>query len=294
MGYEFTSQESSILYGLLAEGTTDIILKTDRGGFIRHASPAIAQLGLAPPEMLIWPHILDLVDESFAAAVRAAHDDALRGRAPPRWIEFRSATGNGRERWFAIRMRSLVDDRGRVYGALGVIRSIEETRSLKERLFAAELTDPLTGLTNRRAFISMLQYLVDCRATGWLALFEIDYFKAINMRYGLSAGDQVLVAFADFLKSLTDANSIISRVGSQRFGVLLPEATPDRVEALCEEVVFTLAELGYAERAGSLPITASAGVTGIGPSLDATMRSAELALFSARARGRNCIEMTAQ
>lgn len=291
MSYEFTRQESSILYGLLAEGTDDIILKTDRAGFIRHASPAILQLGFAPTDLLILPHILDLVDDAFEPALRAEHDDVIHGHGAGRWIEFRSAASDGRERWFATRMRSLSDDRGGIYGALSIMRSIEETRALKERLFAAELTDALTGLTNRRAFISMLRYLVEHRAKGWLALFEIDHFKAINMRHGLSTGDQVLVAFADFLKSLTDADSIISRVGAQRFGILLPEATPGRVSALCEEIVATLAELGRIERAGSLPITASAGVASFEANLDTTVRSAELALFCARARGRNCIEM---
>jgi diguanylate cyclase (GGDEF)-like protein/PAS domain S-box-containing protein len=291
MGHEFNMQESSTLYGLLAEGTTDIILKTDCDGFIRHASPGIEQLGILLPDMLIWPHILDLVDDAFQPAISAAHRAAVRGEDAKRWIEFSSVTNDGRERWFAIRMRSLIDDQGSIYGALSILRNIDETRALRERLFAAELTDPLTRLTNRHAFISMLQYLVECGAEGWLALFDIDYFKAINMRYGLSTGDKILVAFAEFLRSLADADSIISRVGAQRFGILLPDATPDRAKVLCEEIVFTLAELGFSQGPTQLPITASAGVARIGGTLDATIKTAEVALFSAKAKGRNCIEM---
>jgi diguanylate cyclase (GGDEF)-like protein len=173
------------------------------------------------------------------------------------------------------------------------MRSIEETRALRESLFAAELTDPLTGLANRRAFISMLHYLVDCRAEGWLALFDIDYFKAINLRYGMSTADKVLVAFADLLRGLTDADCIISRVGAQRFGILLPEVTPGRARQTCEEIVFTLADFGHAESLSRLPITASAGVVRIGRAIDATIKAAELALFAAGAKGRNCIELVA-
>ena len=278
---------------LLAESTTDIILKTDCDGFIRHASTAIEQLGILLPDMLIWPHILDLVDDAFAPAVRAAHQATIDGRQPSRWIEFSSSANDGGKKWFAIRMRSLFDDHGKIYGALSVMRNIEETRELKDKLFAAELTDPLTGLTNRRAFISMLQYLVDYHVKGWLALFDIDYFKAINMRYGLSTGDRVLVAFADFLKSLTDADNIISRVGAQRFGILLPQATPEQAEAFCEEIVLTLAELGNTESPARLPITASAGLVQIGGSVDATIKAAETALFFAKAKGPNCVEMAA-
>ena len=64
MGVGFTSREGSALYRMLAENTADIILKTDCEGFIVHASPAIEQLGVGFPSMLIGPHILDLIHPS--------------------------------------------------------------------------------------------------------------------------------------------------------------------------------------------------------------------------------------
>ncbi len=292
MGIEFTARESSILYGLLAESTTDIILKTDREGFIRHASPAIAQLGITLPDMLIWPHLLDLVGPAFASAIRSAHEEAVNGRKIGEWIEFKALPGNGRGRWFAIQMRSLTDDNGRNYGVLSVMRNIEETRTLEEKLFAAELTDPLTGLTNRKAFISMLQHLVDRQATGSLALFDIDYFRAINMRYGQSAGDEILVAFAQFLKNLTRSDDIISRIGGESFGILLPDAPPDKAEAVCQRIISTLSELGHCVGPDQLSVTASAGIARIGRTLDASIKAAELAVFCAKAKGRGGLEIS--
>lgn len=291
MGVEFTLGESSALYGLLAENTTDIILKTDRQGFVVHASPAIERLGFPVPGMLIGPHLLDLVQPAHHAAIEAQHRAAIAGDDSDDWIEFAAVTGYGRERWFEIRTRGLRDERQQVYGALSVMRCIEERRTYEERLFAAAMTDPLTGLTNRKAFVAMLQHLVDRRSPGCVALFDIDHFKAINMRYGHAVGDEVLIVFADLLRTMMRSEDILSRIGSESLAVLLPGATPAQAEAICGRIVATLAEIQHAAPAGTLSITASAGLARIGESLDATIRRAELALFVAKASGRSRLEL---
>ncbi len=291
MRVQFTSQEGSALYRLLAVNTQDIILKTDRQGFIVHASPAIERLGVMLPAMLIGPHILDLVHPSCAAAVKSEHEAAINGRQEGKWIEFPALTAERDERWFEIQVQCLADDNDRIYGALSVMRSIEERRSFEEKLFAAAMTDPLTGLTNRKAFISMLQHLVDEEVGGCLALFDIDHFKTINMRYGQSTGDEVLVVFADLLRTLVRSDDIVSRVGSESLAVLLPRATPDQAEAVGQRIVTSLSEIRQAAGPKSLAITASAGVSRIGKSLDDTIKRAELALFFAKTKGRNRLEM---
>lgn len=291
MGIEFTQQESSVLYGLIAESTNDIILKTDRAGFVRHASAAFARLGFRLPDMLFGPHLLDFVEANSAPAIRAAHADAVEGRASGKWTEFDARTAEGGRQRFAMRMSSLIGGDGRSYGALCIMRDIEAVRRLEDRLFAAELTDRLTGLTNRTAFISMLQHLVDIASPGCLALLDIDHFRSVNMRYGQSAGDRVLVAFATFLKNLTRAEDIVSRVGGESFAILLPNAEPHRAEAVCERIVSNLAQLGRPTASNRLALTASAGIARIGETLDATIRGAEIAVFLAKAKGRNCVEV---
>ena len=292
MGVQFTSQESSALFHLLAE-TTDIILKTDRNGFILHASSAIERLGLWPallPDTLVHPHLLDLVDAGHAAAVRAGHEAVIAGRADGGWTEFAASAGNARQRWFEIQMRALADESGGIYGAVSLMRSIEERRSLEDKLFAAELTDPLTGLTNRKAFLSMLQHMVDEGMDGALAIFDIDSFRAINMRHGHSFGDEVLVVFADLLLTMMRASDIISRIGGGSIAVLLPHATPARAHAICARVLDDLSEIRQVTSSGNFALSASAGIAGIGGSPDNTIKRAELALFFAKSRGRNRLE----
>lgn len=162
---------------------------------------------------------------------------------------------------------------------------------MQEQIFAAAMTDPLTGLTNRKAFIAMLQHLVDTRVGGCLALFDIDHFKTINMKYGQAVGDEVLVVFADLLRTLMRSEDTISRIGSESIGILLPRARADQAEAICARVVTTLSEVRQTAGSQRLAITASAGVARIEGSLDDTLKRAELALFFAKAKGRNRLEM---
>lgn len=287
MKMNLTRRESSALYRLLADVTSDIILKTDCKGFILHASPAIERLGISLPNMLIGPHIQDLVHPSCAGAIEREHSIALSGMQDGSWMEFPTLTGDGRERWFEIQMRRLINEKGEVYGVLSIMRSIEERRAFQEQLFAASMTDPLTGLTNRPAFVAMLQHVVDQNMGGCLGLFGLDHLKAINMKFGQSIGDEALLAFAEEVKSRLRAQDIISRVSGESLGVLLPSADAAEAETICERVVAALGEEREIEGAGLMRLTASAGVARIAGSVDDTIKRAEMALFFAKASGRN-------
>jgi diguanylate cyclase (GGDEF)-like protein/PAS domain S-box-containing protein len=291
MGVNFTPEEGSILYRLWAENTNDIILKTDCSGHIVSASPALERLPFASVNGLFGRHILDLVHPSRGAAVMAEHEAAIAGRQDGGWIEFPARTSDRQERWFEIQSRCLIDDSGAIHGAVSIMRSIEERRTFEERLFVAAMTDTLTGLTNRSAFVSMLQHLVESQIGGCLAMFDIDHFKAINMRYGHAVGDQLLVAFSELVRAFTRNDDIISRIGGESFGILLPCAPFDHAEAICRRVVTALAETSGVSGADCLPITVSAGLTRIGASLDETIKAAELALTVAKAKGRNRLEL---
>lgn len=290
MRIEISGRESAALYRLLADATSDIILKTDCQGFIVHASPAIGRLGVSLPGMLIGPHIQDLVHPACAAAVRRRHAAAIDGRLGD-WIEVRALTGDLDEHWFQIQTRPLVDELGEVYGALSVMRSIEERRSYEEQLFAAVMTDPLTGLTNRRAFIEMLRHMTDKRIDGCVALFALDHLKAINMKYGQAAGDEALVTFADALRQTLRLQDIISRVGGESLAVLLPRSEPEEVEAICRRAVDALGRTRLAGDAATLSLTASAGIAPIVHSVDDTLHRAEMTLFLAKTAGGGKVEV---
>jgi diguanylate cyclase (GGDEF)-like protein/PAS domain S-box-containing protein len=292
MGSGFTLQERCALYGLLAQDNEDIVIKTDRRGFVTSASGALTRLGYGLPELLIGPHIADLARADYGEALGAAFEAAIGGGRSPGWIEFPARCSRRKDPvWYEMQLHGLSDPANRRYGTLGVMRSIAARKTLEERLFAAEHTDPLTGLTNRRAFITMLDHLIGSGPGGCLALFDIDHFMAINMRCGQAAGDEVLVVFADLLRAVLRHDDIVSRVGAERFAVLLPGVDPAQAMEICDPVIATLTDIRRLTGTGDLAISASAGLSPIAGSLDLTLKRAELALFFAKAKGRSRLEL---
>ncbi|WP_231568214.1 sensor domain-containing diguanylate cyclase [Novosphingobium malaysiense] len=287
----FTLQESSAICGLLAESTSDIILKSDLAGNIVYASPGLEKQGFRMPDIRVGMRLLDLVAPEARKGVERAYSDALAGSNSGDWVEFPAITSDDRQCWFEIQTRALKNDNGEPYGAVSIMRSIDQRRNLEQQLFAATYTDPLTKLTNRAAFVSMLEHMIEKDMDGCLALFSIDFFRTINMQYGQSTGDEVLVVFSDLLREMLRSDDLISRIGSERFAVLLPRTSPQEAEAICSRVINTLAELRQSVGESRFAITASASVARIGVSLDSTIERAEMALFVAKTKGRNRLEM---
>lgn len=291
MRVEFTLQERLALYGMLVDQSTDIILKTDREGYVVSASRGLEQLGYVLPSTLIGPHLRDLVLPEYCEFIKERHRAVIAGAESNDWFELPTADNQRRAQWFETQISPMRDVHGRINGTLVVMRSIARRRSLEERLFAAEFTDPLTHLTNRIAFVAMLDHLVAHDKSASLALFDIDHFMNFNMRYGQGAGDDLLRAFAELLQSMTRSEDIISRVGGERFGVIMPGMTPNLAEASCMPIVEALAQVGGAAPNECFPVSTSVGIAAISSSTDNTVKNAELALFIAKAKGRSRIEI---
>ncbi len=301
MGKVFTQQDGQTLFGMLADNSEDVILKTDCHGFNLSASRAISEAGLPEGGELFGRHITDIVHPRYAAIIRQRHANAVAGQIDKSWCEFAMLTADGNEHWFEIRMRGVADSTANgesvsgqqlapISNVISVMRCIDDKKSFERQLFVATMTDQLTGLTNRKAFLSMLDHLVDDGTAGCLVVFDIDHFKAINLRYGPSVGDTVLVAFAEFVRSSVRDTDIISRIAGESIGVILTGVDTAQAHAICSRIVADIAEISRGHMADNIPVTASAGVARITTSADDTLRRAELALTLAKAKGRNCLE----
>lgn len=277
---DFSAGELAQLCDLISGTSTDILFKADCEGFIMGATRGIALLGAPLPTMLIPPRLQDLVTPSKQRVVEAELALAVAGNSDRGWIEFRLGSGPQAGRWYSLRLVPAGGGAGKG-GVLGILRDVHERRMLEERVFAARLTDPLTGLTNRIAFDAMIAHLAAQHRCGSLALLGIDHFKAINHRLGHSFGDEILSGFARVLRTVMRTGDIVSRVGASRFAVLMPDTSPDESSLLCRQAarIFT-GEL----RAGkvTLPLSASSGIAPLGRSARDTLHRAELALIMGR------------
>src|SRR3569623_3292432 len=129
MGSNFSPWESRALFGLLTDSPTDIVLKTDRKGFIVDASGATQHIGMPLSGLLIGPHLLDLVHPSHAHAVGAQFQSAFEGALASHWLEFLATASDCGDEWFEIRTRHLAQPAGRIYGTISVMRTLERRKS---------------------------------------------------------------------------------------------------------------------------------------------------------------------
>jgi diguanylate cyclase (GGDEF)-like protein len=125
-----------------------------------------------------------------------------------------------------------------------------------------------------------------------LLMFDIDYFKAINDRYGHQAGDAVLMSLARQVGDLLRASDVKCRYGGDEFMVILPETPSAGAQQVAEYIRRAVANLHVAAGSDLLSVTASVGVTTSRPNeLDpeAVIARADTALYEAKHRGRNCV-----
>jgi diguanylate cyclase (GGDEF)-like protein len=129
------------------------------------------------------------------------------------------------------------------------------------------------------------------RGNSSLAVFltDLDHFKRINDTYGHEAGDSVLTAAASAIRRSVRSYDRCARWGGEEFLVAAPAIDRDTVVLLAEKLREVIGALEVRTRAGVLRVTASVGgaVVAADETLDATLARADLALYRAKAEGRN-------
>ena len=182
-------------------------------------------------------------------------------------------------------------------------RVAERTARLDEvnaRLEQLAMTDPLTGLFNRRAFDAVAHAAVENarrhRRPLALVMIDIDHFKAVNDRHGHAGGDEVLRQVAAALQGLLRGADCLARLGGEEFVVLAPETDLDSAMALAQRMRDALRGLAVPLHGATQPVTASFGVTVLGThgdDLGAMLRRADQALYASKRGGRDRVAAVA-
>lgn len=139
-----------------------------------------------------------------------------------------------------------------------------EALDLMKTLRSESLTDPLSGLLNRRGFeakaSALLERCTQTRVQVALIVADLDRFKVLNDRHGHAAGDRVIVEFATRLRMAAGSRAIAGRLGGEEFAVLLPMADPAAARLLADAVraVFSAGPIEGLPR--EVRVTASFGI----------------------------------
>jgi len=191
---------------------------------------------------------------------------------------------------------------GELVARVGVGRRMIELHRQVEaknrQLEELALTDPLTGLPNRRAIGLWASRQISAAARHdfpfWVVMADLDHFKRVNDTYGHEAGDSVLKGFAEVLKTNTRQSNICGRLGGEEFLLILTHVDEEQARTAIERIRKRFEALEFSFAGGTTRVTASFGVAELHgsetPELCALLNRADVALYSAKNRGRNRIE----
>lgn len=290
-------RESEGRYRMLADHSSDILMQCAVDGTLTYVSPALRQLAGYEPEALVGKPVSGMIAPEDWPVIEAAHAAMMADPTTPRSFEYRAVMADGQRRWFESSARAVIDRDGRPFATLSVIRDIASRKAMEQRLTAAALTDPLTGLPNRRAFWSAAETLMtDKREShrGCVAVIDLDHFKRINDIHGHDGGDAVLRQFAVEGHQLLRERDVLARLGGEEFALLLPEAKVEDALQICERLRTSVAAMGVPSRTGMIRVTMSGGVAELGEDgIDGALRRADLALYQAKAGGRDQLALAA-
>ena len=183
----------------------------------------------------------------------------------------------------------------RVRVGLRLVRAQAQLRAANAVLSHLALTDPLTELANRRAFVGLLAREAasfERRGTPFcLARIDIDRFKVVNDAYGQDLGDELLSAFARTLLNAIRDEDVAARVGGDEFAVLLRGCAIEPAASICERLREQVAAVRIPPTSGDVSATASIGIASAvgGASGAEVFAAADEALHAAKARGGDAV-----
>lgn len=155
-------------------------------------------------------------------------------------------------------------------------------------------TDFLTGLPNRRALEHRLRENVDrnnrYQTKFSLAIFDIDFFKAVNDKYGHVAGDRVIQAVGALLLSALRSSDFLARYGGEEFVLILPETSDSQAVLMCERIRSSVESSKFAIPGDTIHINVSVGVGEVLKPKDTPenlFERVDAALYKAKQTGRN-------
>ncbi|RYU11446.1 putative bifunctional diguanylate cyclase/phosphodiesterase [Nocardioides iriomotensis] len=242
--------------------------------------------------------VVDALLEDARRLLRLTASEVEVRSTPPTSHEIGAQLQDGhRDRWLVApgkhRARSTTTADQQALEALVAVSSDAFARlRLTQDMTHLARHDLLTNLPNRGLLLDRVEHALQLsrrRGTRIALLFvDLDGFKPVNDRFGHAAGDAVLIDFAQRLTSCVRASDTVARLGGDEFAILLEDVRPIEVDSACERILTALSS-GAHVAGHRLSLSASVGVAfgEPGDTSESLLRNADLAMYEAKARGKN-------
>jgi diguanylate cyclase (GGDEF)-like protein/PAS domain S-box-containing protein len=177
--------------------------------------------------------------------------------------EIKNQAKDGSTYWVDTSIAPILDKDGIPYQYISVRFLITIQMLLKEKTEHQSHTDPMTGLANRRLLTIRLKKALHGQRSSDLTLavltVDLDYFKAVNDRYGHATGDLLLKKVAERLLSVVRTSDTVARIGGDEFVIMAENIVQDDAEALAKKIIQKITKL-YKINFQELKIGVSVGV----------------------------------
>jgi diguanylate cyclase (GGDEF)-like protein/PAS domain S-box-containing protein len=276
-------QESEQKFRTLFEDSMDAIyITTKEGRFIDFNQAYLELFGYTKEEMVTL-HAKDTYlnpDDRFMFTKMMEEKGSVKDYD----IKLRKKGGQEMECLMTATVKHADD--GSISGYQGIIRDITERKYLEQQLHTISLTDELTGLYNRRGFITLseqqLKIAVRTKKDMLLFFVDLDKMKQINDTLGHREGDKALVETAAILRETFRGSDVIGRMGGDEFAVLAIDADDETREVVVNRLHKTLDERNRSE-GRSYTLSLSVGIAHHDPekpcSLDELMVRADTLMY---------------
>jgi len=192
------------------------------------------------------------------------------------------------EAWLALAVSIIIS-----FMAAAIMQNYQEVKNLKNKLETLSITDPLTGVYNRRHFMESTVIQMD-RVTrqnseSFIILFDLDYFKSVNDKYGHQSGDITLKETAMRVAAALRPYDIFARYGGEEFILFTSEIDRESVIQLAERIRRDIVGNEITVKGSNITVSASFGIARAAPDheLEDAIALADKALYNAKREGRN-------
>lgn len=205
----------------------------------------------------------------------------------------------GGSQWFEGRFYPIRDKNNEIHSVIWLSINITEKKVLEEQLKEMSERDPLTGACNRRYFLQIFdkQFAIAKRYNIKLSvlLIDIDNFKNINTAYGYECGEVILKRFGVYCEEHFRLADLFARYAGEEFIVMLPNTPSLGAAIIAERLRANLEEMTVTFEQQTIRFTISIGISSVkdtDQNSNAAIRRAEAALYQAKKKGGNTIEIT--
>jgi len=292
-----TLEQTLLEHQSLVDMGSTILLRwhNDPTSSIYHVSPNVQRLiGCTKQELetkaLSFSHC---IHEDDLARVSADIKDAVEKKLLTFTHQpYRVITKHEQIKWILNHTLLVIDAKGDVVSFVGYLTDITELKNSELRLKHLSQTDQLTKVHNRLYIDALLENLYyhfsRNRQECSIILMDLDHFKSVNDNYGHIQGDGVLVEFAKLVKDSIREGDHFARWGGDEFLVVLPHTNIDQANLVARKLRILIAEHKFhvvVHQSASFGLASF--VSGI--SIEETLDAADKALYSSKAKGRNCV-----